>query len=216
MIQGQKSACPFTGAEVDALDGMSSEDDARAEETCESRVSRLYSAEGGPLMGWLLDEACRRRIDMRDMARELDVTYGYIGQLRVGLRATANISHEFAASCARFLGVPTVVVLLLAGYLRMSDFAFTAESEEEMVDRALRHVQEDPQVRAAVPVELGRLSLDAKKAVVMMYAESAGADVLNLRELPEILRWLQRAAVINDENAFEAMKGHRDTSSRNS
>lgn len=214
MIKGQRKMSAFTGTEVDRSHELSGDGDARAEETCESRVSRLYSAEGGPLMGWMLDEARRRRIDMRDMARELDVTYGYIGQLRVGLRATANISHEFAVSCARFLGVPTVVVLLLAGYLRMSDFAFTAESEEEIVDRALRQVQDDPQVRAAVPVELGRLSLDAKKAVVMMYAESAGADVLNLRELPEILRWLQRAAVINDENAFEAMAGHRDTDAR--
>lgn len=52
------------------------------------------------------------------MARELGVTYGYVSQLRIGLRNVATISKTFATSCARFLGVAPAVVLLLSGYLQ--------------------------------------------------------------------------------------------------
>jgi hypothetical protein len=44
-----------------------------------------------------------------------------------------------------------------------------------------------------------------------MYAETSGQDVYGLQELPETVRWLQRAAVLHVENEFEAMAGHRDT-----
>lgn len=95
-------------------------------ESAEGRVRRLYAHQGGPLIGWLWDEARRRGIELQQMAAELGVTYGYIHQLRTGIRRTSAISHDFAAACGEFLGVPTVVVLLLAGYLTMSDFAVRA------------------------------------------------------------------------------------------
>lgn len=183
-------------------------------ETPEQRVQRLYGAQGGPLIGWLFDEARRREMDLQDMAREVGVTYGYINQLRTGIRKTCQISHDFASSCALFLGVPTVVVLLLSGYLTMSDFATRAESDDEAVERALRLMQDDPHIRAAVPVDFSRLCVEGKRAVVMLYGEVAGRDVFQARQLPEVVRWLQRAALMHEENEFEALAGHRDTSVR--
>lgn len=66
-----------------------------------ARAQALYAAPGGPLMGWLCNEAVRRSHDMQAMAKALEVTYGYISQLRNGLRSTESISQEFAASCAK-------------------------------------------------------------------------------------------------------------------
>lgn len=183
-------------------------------ESAEERVSRLYNAEGGPLVGWLLDEARRRQMDLQDMARAVGVTYGYINQLRTGIRKISQISHDFAAACAAFLGVPTVIVLVLSGYLTMSDFAVRATSEEVMLERAMRLIQDDPVVRSSIPVDLSLLCKNGKRAVAMMYAEVSGKDVFQFHQLPDMVRWLQRAALDHDENSFAAIAGHRDTSER--
>lgn len=183
-------------------------------ETAEQRVRRLYSHQGGPLIGWLFDEARRRGLELQEMAAELGVTYGYVSQLRTGIRRTSQISHDFASACGEFLGVPTVVVLLLAGYLTMSDFAVRAESDEQMVERALRQMMDDSHVRSALPVDAWSLPTEAKRALVLMYAESSGQDVFGLRGLSSIVRWLQRAAEQHDENEGAAVRCHRDVSDR--
>lgn len=182
-------------------------------ESAEQRVMRLYNSAGGPLLGWLTDEAQSRRLTQGELAEQLGVTYGYIAQLRNGNREVDSISYTFATACARFLGVPTVIVFLLSGFLTMRDFAFTQESEEAILDRAIRRIQSDPHIRAALPADLTLLPVDAQRAIVLLYSESTGADLFRLRELPECARWLQRAAVIHDENEFAASAGHRDTSS---
>lgn len=177
-------------------------------ETPAERVTRLCRADGGALVGWLLDEAHQRKQDYQDMAKQVGVTYGYINQLRTGIRLTENISHDFAVACARYLGVPAIVVKLISGSIRISDFGFPNESEAQLVDRALRAIQTDPQLRSALPGDLLSLPLEAKKLMVMMYAETSGQDVFGLRTLPDMLSWLQRAAVIHAENEFEALTSH--------
>lgn len=183
-------------------------------ETAAERVIRLCRSKGKALVGWLLDEAYLRQQDYQDMARELGVTYGYINQLRTGIRLTESISHNFAVSYAHYLGVPPIVVKLVSGSIRISDFAFPDESDEQMLDRAMRTMQSDPQLRAALPGELMSLPIEAKKMMVVMYAQTSNQDVFGLHELPEMLRWLQRAALIHRDNEFEAAAGHRDTSER--
>lgn len=84
-------------------------------ETPTERVERLYAEDGGPLLGWLMDEAQLRGQLLNEMASALGVTYGYINQLRNGIRKVSHISNEFARSCANYLGVPTVVVKLVSG-----------------------------------------------------------------------------------------------------
>jgi hypothetical protein len=183
-------------------------------ENRDERVQRLYAGEGGPLVQWLIDEARRRRMDLIIMAREVGVTYGYIAQLRAGIRKSSQISHDFASACALFLGVPTIVVLLVSGSITMRDFAVRAETEEQAADRALRRMQDDPHLRASVPVDLSQLNAEGKKALTLLYADTSGQDIFGVRQLPDVVRWLQRAAELHDENEFAAATGHRDTSSR--
>lgn len=171
-------------------------------ESAEKRVQRLYSAEGGPLIGWLFDEARRRRHDCKAMSKELGVTYGYINQLRTGLRNPAQISQGMVEACAQYLGVQPVVVKLVCGSLKMSDFATRWESKEALVERQLQQMQDDPHVRKLLPHNLNQLPVEAKEAIVLIYAEVSGRDVLGLRELPNTLHYLQRAAVIHDENEY--------------
>ncbi len=181
----------------------------QGQETAEERVQRLYNAPGGPLVGWLFDEARRRRHNCAEMSAELGVTYGYISQLRKGIRSSAHISQHMADACAKYLGVPAVVVKLISGAIKTSDFICPEESEVQLVDRAIRRVQEDPQIRSSLPQDLSQLPLAAKKTVVLMYAETAGHDIFGHKELPNIVRLLQRAAMFHDENEAVAMEEFR-------
>jgi len=187
---------------------------APKDETKAERVARLYSAPGGPLIGLLYDECRQRRQDFQEMARALGVTYGYINQLRNGIRQTEQVSHDFAETCSVYLNLPTIVVKLLAGSIRMSDFLQKGESEEQVLDRSLRQMMDDPKVRCALPDEPTLLPMAAKKALVMMYGECTSSDFFHTRELPNILFWLQRAAVVHDESEYQAQVGHRDTDAR--
>ncbi|NML45931.1 hypothetical protein HHL11_19435 [Ramlibacter sp. G-1-2-2] len=183
-------------------------------ESAEQRVRRLYAHQGGPLIGWLLDEARRRGIELQQMAAELGVTYGYVHQLRTGIRKTSSISKDFATACGAFLGAPTCVVLLLAGFLTMRDFAVRALSEEEVIEKAVRQMLDDSHVRSFLAVDVASLPLDAKRALVAMYAEVTGTDMFEWRELPNMLRWLQRAALVHDENEACVIRGERDVLDR--
>lgn len=203
-------AHPDNGQKI--LHGHLNVSDSQSPETAAERVMRLCRFGGGALTGWLFDEARLRQQELPEMARELGVTSGYINQLKSGIRLPEHISHEFAVACGCYLVVPAIVVKLISGSIRISDFAFPYESEEQVLDRALRSIQADPQLRSALPGELMSLPLDVKKMMVMMYAETSSQDVFGLHELPEILRWLQRAAVLHCENEYEAVAGHRDTS----
>ena len=179
-------------------------------ESREERVSRLYASPGGPLIGWLLDECRRRGQEYQQMAACLGVTYGYISQLRKGLRQTRQISDDFAVSCAHYLGVPPVVVKMVAGRIPLSDFVTPHESEEDALDRAMAQMLDDSVTRRTLPADMRELSLSAKRALVALYVESSGRDVLGMHELPEMVRWLQQAVLIHDKSEAEVKRGHRD------
>jgi len=183
-------------------------------ETNSERAERFYREPGGALMGWMFDEARLRGMTLSEMAAALGVTYGYINQLRNGIRKTEDIAHDFCVASARYLGVPTIAVKVVAGVVRMSDFLHPAESEVNGVERAIRHIQDDPIIRQAVPVDLSSLTFEAKKAIALLYVQSSNQDVFGLKELPAIVHWCQRAAVLHDDRTFESMAGHRDTSAR--
>ena len=183
-----------------------SQPDSHSRETPDQRVERLYAEDGGPLLGWLIDEAQLRGQLLSEMATDLHVTYGYINQLRNGIRKVSNISNEFARSCANYLGVPTVVVKLVSGSISLSDFAWPALDEDMVVERAFQCMLTDPNVRPSLPRHAQKLPVAAKRAMVMMYADITGVDLFGVRQLPDIVHWLQRAAILHDGHEGQAME----------
>ena len=180
--------------------------DTNVKETPQERVERLYAEDGGPLLGWLIDEAQLRGQLLNEMAAALGVTYGYINQLRNGIRKVSHISNEFARSCANYLGVPTVVVKLVSGSISLSDFAWPAVDEDMVVERAFQRMLSDPNVRPSLPRNAHKLPIPAKRAMVMMYADITGVDIFGVRQLPDIVHWLQRAAIVHDGHEGQAME----------
>ena len=179
-------------------------------EAPEKRVERLYDSEGGPLVGWLLDETRQRGMQLRETAALLGVTPGYISQLRSGTRQSACIGQEFAQACARFLGVPTIVIKLIAGRISLADFAWPGEGEQGMVDRAFRRLKADPIARQHLPANETSLDYEAKRALVLLYGEASGADVLRLQELTWVLQYLQRPALVHNNNEIDAVSRQED------
>lgn len=169
-------------------------------ESPSQRVSRLYRCKGGPLLGWLTDEARRRGQDQKELALELGVTSGYIGQLVTGYRVPEAISQSFAESCARYLRVPTIVVKLLAGNLHLSDFASPENRDDDMLELAFARLLADPDVSRLLPPAADTLPDEAKRMMVLLYADVACSDLFGLRQLPDIVHWLQRAVLIDAEH----------------
>ena len=180
--------------------------DSTVKETPKDRVERLYAEDGGPLLGWLMDEAQLRGQLLNEMASALGVTYGYINQLRNGIRKVSHISNEFARSCANYLGVPTVVVKLVSGSISLSDFAWPAVDEDMVVERAFQRMLSDPNVRPSLPRNAHKLPVPAKRAMVMMYAYITGVNIFGARQLPDIVHCLQRAAIVHDGHEGQAME----------
>ena len=137
------------------------------QETEEARVLRLYKSPGGPLVAWLFDEAKGRGQNQKAIAAELGITYGYLSQLQNGTRNPADIGQSIVDACAKYLGVPGVVVKLISGNIKISEFVLPYQNEEQVIDRAIRKVQGDPQIRAVLPDDLLSLPLSAKKAIEM-------------------------------------------------
>lgn len=173
-------------------------------ESPEERVERFYSAENGPLMAWLVDECHSRGDELPAMAAELGVTYGYLNQLLKGIRKTHESSHNFCVACARYLGVPTIAVKIVANVVLMSDFLPPNQTEAEAIERAIRRVQTDPVMRKTLPMDLSALPFEAKKAIAAVYVQFSNNDVFNLKDLPAIVHWCHKAALRHDDKTFES------------
>lgn len=148
------------------------------QESGSERWKRLYAAPGGALMGWLVEHAAGQGMDFAGLAKELRVTVGYLAQLQAGIRDCAAISRDFAAACGVFLGVPAVVVLIVAGQLTLVDLV-SASDFDRWVERTVGHDDGEP-VHLACGAQVG---------------------VEGLRLLPHIVEALQAAASVHARRA---------------
>lgn len=149
---------------------------------------------GGLLIAALIRCANERRQQLNDMSRELGVTYGYINQLRTGLRQTNQISDDFALGCARYLGVPRLTVLMLAGRITPEDAFESDELVASEIPRAMAYLCDDPEWGPMVPPEVRQGSSRTHFLVIRMYEEITGKKLLperlNIKTLAEEIRKL--------------------------
>lgn len=146
------------------------------------------------MIDWLDDECRRRDITYVHMASDLGFTPGYFTQLSNGQRKISETSPKFTMACARFLCVEPIVIKLACGQIEISDFVKPSEPEEVSIERSIRRLQEDPVFRG-ISLDMATLSIEAKKELLMKYAQTATTDVLGLSELPNVLQRLQRVTV---------------------
>ena len=115
-----------------------------------------------PLLRVLVAEATRRGDTLASLAKTLGVTYARLAQWR---RNEANISHanrDVHENAGKYLGIPTVLVLIMAGMAGLNDFVWPGEdSLNDRVARSLERMKLDPFLGGLVPPDL----VDATPAV---------------------------------------------------
>lgn len=139
------------------------------------------------LISWLMQEAAERDMTTRDLADELGVTFGYLAQLRNGIRSAAHISREFAEACAEFLEVPMISILIAAGVVRKSDFYGDAWDLSYRVEKALAYMRHDRCSGLVVPQSLDTADLDTKLLMIQLYERVTGMLLVPDRANIELL-----------------------------
>lgn len=99
---------------------------------------------GSVLLSMLVYRANELGHQLGDMAKELNVTYGYISQLRSGMRKTEHISDAFANSCALYLNTPRMTVLLASGRVRPEDLFTDPTNMLHLLPGALLTIKKHP------------------------------------------------------------------------
>lgn len=165
---------------------------------------------GALLIAALLRRANERGQQLNELASALGVTYGYIAQLRNGLRDVVHISSRFAQACARYLGVPAIAVKILAGQVSVTDFIFPVRPLGETLDAGLRRIETDELLGAMMPASVYMLDEQAKAFIVACYEQATTEEALPSRALPRLLLDLQHAALAQAEFEVEQARKSGD------
>ncbi|MDI1270485.1 MAG: DNA-binding protein [Polaromonas sp.] len=132
---------------------------------------------GALLMGALLHRANERGQTLTAMAHELGRTYGYINQLRSGLRLISSISDDFALECAMYLSVPRQTIYMMAGKITPSDMFERNEMKACQIRHAMSFIVQDLEWGPLVTLELRQCAMDSQYCLVRLY-EKATKKVL--------------------------------------
>lgn len=133
---------------------------------------------GGTLLAMLIGRANQLGHQLGDMAKELNVTYGYISQLRSGHRKTEHISDAFADACAAYLDKPRKLVLVAAGRVRPEDDYEHPEQALQQLPAAISFIQNDGDFGAYMPPELVSADERLQLFVVKLYERAKGVHLL--------------------------------------
>jgi transcriptional regulator with XRE-family HTH domain len=137
---------------------------------------------GAALLVWLIKTAVQRGDKMHQLAAALGVTYGYLVQLKKGIRATTRVSEEVIRAAARYLGVPAIAVRLAVGQVTLSDFDLPGERFSQRVDNGLDFISKDPAYSFLLPPGVEKLDVETKAALVVLYEGATGARLLSNRD----------------------------------
>jgi hypothetical protein len=128
-----------------------------------------------PLLKVLVAEATKRGESLASLAKSLGVTYVRLAQWRRNEANIANAHRGVHEKAAQYLGVPTVLVLMLAGTVGLQEFVWPGEDSLKVrVGRELERLRQDPYLGPFVPRELAAASPAVKLFVTFLFHELDG------------------------------------------
>jgi hypothetical protein len=162
-------------------------------ELCEIELKKP----GGPLLAALVQCAIQRRLSIVELAAKLDVTYGYLNQLRNGLRNVTQVSDEFAHSCASFLQVPRLTVLMLSGKVTPADLVSQGSMAEREIASALQYLSANFEFGHLVTQELRDSSFESKFLLVKLFERATGKKLLGSEvDVEALAREMEKLGVL--------------------
>lgn len=165
-------------------------------DTCE--MWRGFGAEdlgrpGAALLVWISRIAASRGHKMTEVASALGVTYGYLIQLKKGIRETPRISIEVVEAAAEYLACPPILVKLAAGQIALKDFYSPRDRMADDIDAAIAHIAADPDFSFLLPPGVDGLSQEVKASLVMLYQDATGRNLLfRKRDWTRILEMIRQ------------------------
>jgi transcriptional regulator with XRE-family HTH domain len=124
------------------------------------------------LLRILVAQATQRGETLAKLAQALGVTYERLAQWRRLEGSISRAQRSVHENAARYLGVPVVLVLTLAGTVSLADFVWPArESLSARVGMELERLRLDPFLAAFVPAALANADPAVKLLIAFMYRE---------------------------------------------
>jgi len=133
---------------------------------------------GAALLVWLTRIAVSRGHRMTEVAAALGVTYGYLIQLKKGIRETPRLSAEVVHAASQYLLCPPILVKIAAGQITLQDFYGPRDRMAEDIDAAIAHIAGDPDFSFLLPPGVANMSQDVKASLVMFYQDATGRNLL--------------------------------------
>ncbi|PIZ22460.1 MAG: hypothetical protein COY49_08450 [Comamonadaceae bacterium CG_4_10_14_0_8_um_filter_57_29] len=124
------------------------------------------------LLRLLVAQATQRGDTLAKLAQALGVTYERLAQWRRQEGDIGRAQRSVHENAARYLGLPVVLVLALAGTVSLTDFVWPArESLSARVGLELERLRLDPYFAAFVPPALAHADPAVQLLVAFMYRE---------------------------------------------
>lgn len=128
-----------------------------------------------PLLRALEAERLRRGETLAQLAKQLGVTYERLAQWRRDAAQISKAHRSVHENAAKYLGCPTVLVLVMSGFIGLNEFLWPgAESLEARIERELHRLERHPYVGAFVPRELATAAPAIKQFVMFLFRELEG------------------------------------------
>ncbi len=152
-----------------------------------------------PLLRVLVAEAGRRGDTLASLAKALGVSYERLAQWRRNASAIRNAHASVHENAAQYLGLPTVLILVLAGVVGLEQFVWPKRAPlGERVDRELERLRQHPFIGPFVPPQLASATPPVRLFVAFLFRE-LGGDTTAREPTYRWLTALHQAAVGNVE-----------------
>jgi transcriptional regulator with XRE-family HTH domain len=153
---------------------------------------------GATLLQWIIETANERGLQLNQVAAKLGCTYGYLHQLRKGMKPIPGISEQLIDACAEFLGIPRLAVMIAADIVKPTDFYADAEIALSSLDAALRLIRSDPEWGPRCSPAVMDLDNRGKLFVINLYEQARGVQLLPGRA--NIERYIQIMSEESERN----------------
>lgn len=148
-----------------------------------------------PLLRVLIAESTRRGETLSELAAHLGVSYQHVTQWRRNEYNVAHANRPVLEAAGRYLKVPTVIVLCMAGIVGVADFAMSEQgSMLERLEVDLQRMRHDPFFAGFVPDALDKSDRSVQRLVAFLYRELSGGHRDGGRHF-EWVRTLELAAL---------------------
>jgi len=156
-----------------------------------------------PLLRILVAEATKRGETLASLAKTLGVTYERLAQWRRNEALISNAHRNVHAKAAQYLGLPTVLVLMLAGTVGLPEFVWPGDGSLNVrVNRELERLRQEPFLGPFVPRELASAAPAIKLFVTFLFHELDGSPARG-RPTYNWLTALHQAAIGNVDGQLE-------------